>query len=87
MIKHIFTLIWNKKRSNFLLFLEIFLAFLILFAVFAFVTHNLRIYQQPLGYNTENIWIAGIHYQKEEADSATIAQTKLRLLEELKNLS
>ncbi|MFT4666771.1 MAG: putative ABC transport system permease protein, partial [Gammaproteobacteria bacterium] len=57
MIKHIFTLIWNKKRSNFLLFLEIFLAFLVLFAVFTLVIYNLRVYQQPLGYNTQNTLI------------------------------
>ncbi len=83
MIKHIFTLIWNRKKSNFLLFLEIFLAFLILFAVFAFVSHNLRIYQQPLGYNTENTWIVGLHFD-EGTDSAFIADTKIRLREELK---
>ncbi|MFK7810215.1 MAG: ABC transporter permease [Saprospiraceae bacterium] len=84
MIKHIFTLIWNKKKSNFLLFLEIFLAFLVLFAVFTLVIYNMRIYQQPLGYNTENTLITVLYNTDPEIDSTFIADSKLRLLEELR---
>ncbi len=83
MIKHIFTLIWNKKRSNFLLFLEIFLAFLVLFTVFTLVIYNMRIYQQPLGYNTENTLITGLYNDEQETDSTFIADSKKRLMAEL----
>ncbi|MFT5265476.1 MAG: putative ABC transport system permease protein [Polaribacter sp.] len=84
MIKHIFTLIWNKKRSNFLLFLEIFLAFLVLFAVFTLVIYNLRVYQQPLGYNTQNTLITILYDSDPDADSTFIADSKIRLLKELR---
>ena len=85
MIKHIFTIIWNKRKKNFLLFLEIFFSFLILFAVFTFAVANFRAYQTPLGFNTENIWLVETSIDQ-EADSAQIAATNTRLLQELKAL-
>jgi len=54
MIKHILTLVWNKKRTNMLMMLEIFLAFLILFSVFTFAINFLRMYQSPLGFATRD---------------------------------
>ncbi len=82
MIKHILTLIWNKKRSNFLLFLEIFLAFIVLFAVLTFASYNLRNYSKPLGLNTENVWIAYLDF--ENVDSLAQIQMKEQLKRELK---
>lgn len=82
MFKHIFILIWNKKRSNFLLFLEIFIAFLILFAVFTFVVEQMRNYQTALGFDTENIWIAEMNFS-EEKDSASLIEMQNRLKQEL----
>ena len=35
MIRHVFKLIWNRKRTNFLMMTEIFVSFLVLFAVVA----------------------------------------------------
>ena len=52
MIKHILTLVWNKKRSNVLMFLEIFVAFLILFAVFSLSVYYMRNFRSPLGFKT-----------------------------------
>ena len=33
MIKHLIKLVWNRKRANFLIMIEIFFSFLVLFAV------------------------------------------------------
>ncbi|MEM6965697.1 MAG: FtsX-like permease family protein [Bacteroidota bacterium] len=82
MIKHIFTLIWNKKKSNFLLFLEIFFSFLILFSVLTFVISNLRVYYSPLGFETENIWTASLRISSDN-DSTEVAEMKDRLYREL----
>lgn len=57
MIRHIFKLIWNKKGSNALMILEIFLSFLVLFIVLAYVIFNLEKTNAPLGFETENRWI------------------------------
>ncbi len=54
MIKHIFTLIWNKKGANSLLLIEILLAFIVLFAVLSFVFYNTDRLDDPLGFETEN---------------------------------
>ena len=57
MFKHLFRLIWNKKKQNFLLILEIFLSFLGLFAGATFVLYPINNYKIPLGLNDENVWI------------------------------
>lgn len=56
MIRHLFTLIWNRKRTNALLIVEIFLAFVVLFAVGSVGVFTLRNYQAPLGFAYENVW-------------------------------
>lgn len=56
MIKHWFTLIWNRKHSNFLLMLEMFIAFLVICILFVQGTRIWTNYQEPLGYEYENVW-------------------------------
>jgi len=60
MIKHIFKLIWNKKRSNALMLLEILLAFIVLFFVLAYMFFNIDKTSQPLGFETENRWMINL---------------------------
>lgn len=85
MIKHILTLVWNKKRKNVLMLLEIFVAFLILFAVFTFAIYYLRIYQTPLGFNTTESKLVRLMVQ-EEQDSAARIETREQLHRELEQL-
>ncbi len=85
MIRHIITLIWNKKRQNYLLLLEIFLAFLILYGVFTFVSYNLNAYRTPLGFNTENTWVVKLEYDQDQ-DSTIIEEMKLSVKRELEAL-
>lgn len=82
MIRHIFQLVWNKKRSNALLFLEVFFAFAILFMVLTWVTRNLRMYSTPMGFETENVWIVHLDFYDAE-DTLAASETKVRLREEL----
>lgn len=56
MIQHLFTLIWNRRRANFLLIAEIFLAFVVLFVVGSVVTYNQQNYRQPPGFAYEEVW-------------------------------
>lgn len=56
MIKHLFRLMWNKKRSHVLLIVEILAAFLVLFGVTSLITYNLSNYRQPLGYDYRDAW-------------------------------
>lgn len=85
MIRHVLTLIWNKKRSNFLLFVEIFASFLILFAVFSLVVYQRSNYTRPLGFDTENTWVVNLRFSP-EVDSAQQWQAKQLLKQELASL-
>ena len=55
MIKHILTLIWNKKGANSLVLIEIFLAFLVLVAVLSFCFFNIDRLSEPMGFETDNM--------------------------------
>ena len=87
MIKHILTLIWNKKKSNFLLFLEIFFSFMILFAVLSFIVSQVRVYNVPLGFDTKNVWMVNLERNAPDADSLEVANTKKLLYRELMAVS
>ncbi|MBA9076166.1 MULTISPECIES: ABC transporter permease [Rufibacter] len=56
MIRHLFKLIWNRKKSNFLLITEMFFSFMVLFAVISFVLYNYHNYKKPLGIHYQNVW-------------------------------
>ena len=56
MIRHLVLLVWNRKRSNALVVLEILLCFLVVFGVLVLgvaMASNLR---RPLGYSTTDVW-------------------------------
>jgi len=56
MIKHLFKLIWNKKKQNFLLISEILISFMVIFAVFTLVVYDYQNYKKPMGIDYENVW-------------------------------
>lgn len=56
MIKQIALLVWNRKRSNALIVIEIFLSFLVLFALSTIYLHFWNIYRYPLGYSYHDMW-------------------------------
>jgi len=56
MAKHLLKLVWNRRRTNILIVIEIFFSFLVLFVAVtlgAYYAHN---YRQPLGFSYENVW-------------------------------
>jgi putative ABC transport system permease protein len=56
MIRHLFNLMWNRKRANGLLVLEIVLAFVVLFAVGSLGLYLWGNYRAPLGFSYANVW-------------------------------
>lgn len=61
MLHHLFTLIWNRRRSNMLLMVEILLSFFVLFGVSSLLAFNVYHYRQPLGFNYHNVWELNLH--------------------------
>jgi putative ABC transport system permease protein len=49
-------MIWNKKKQNSLLIVEILLSFLVIFAVFTFSLNSYDNYAKPMGIDYQNVW-------------------------------
>jgi putative ABC transport system permease protein len=54
-IRHLLRLVWNRKRSNALLTLEIFFSFLVVFAVATAVSFAAMAYRRPLGFAWQDV--------------------------------
>jgi len=85
MIKHIFKLIWNKKGSNTLMILEIFLSFLVLFFVCSYALENIKKLNTYRGFETQDRWMVMLD---EDSSNDSLASRKIRenLLLDLKEL-
>lgn len=66
MVQHLFKLLWKKRKSNFLIMLEIFVAFFILFAVSSLSVYFYRGYIKPAGIQAENVWVAYIDFNSSD---------------------
>ncbi|MBB2150072.1 ABC transporter permease [Pedobacter gandavensis] len=86
MLKHLFKLIWNKKKENFLLISEILISFMVIFAVFTLLVYNYQNYAVPKGFEEENVWsvdLGELNVSKNK-DSVGVLHENLRNV--LKNL-
>lgn len=82
MFRHLLKLMWNKRRANSMIFLEILLAFVVLFGVFAFVFYNADRYRSPLGFNYEQT--IGVRMDiNDELDSLGVIELQNRIYGEL----
>jgi len=73
MIKHLFKLMWNKKRQNFLLMSEVFVSFLVIFAVFSLMTSIWRNYNRKTGFESENVWVLRFNNQDMTKNTDSLA--------------
>ena len=56
MTAHLLRLIWNRKRQNLLLSIEILLSFFVLFGVTVVAAQFLTRWRAPLGFDIERVW-------------------------------
>lgn len=91
MITHLFKIIWKRRRSNFLIIVEIFVAFLILFAVGSLSVYFYRGYIKPAGINTDNVWVLYVDYNansdSSRVQSSEFLRQKLKGFSEIKTFS
>lgn len=82
MFSHLIKLMWNKRRANGMIFLEILLAFVVLFGVYAFMAYNLDRYQSPLGFTYDDM--IGVAFDlDDELDSLAVIASQTQLRKEL----
>jgi putative ABC transport system permease protein len=87
MIRHWMRLIWNRKRANFLIMVEIFISFLVLEGVVLIGAQYVYNYRHPLGFSIENVWVINLD-PKEDADAVRVRQreTFRRLLHAVRDM-
>jgi putative ABC transport system permease protein len=86
MMRHLLKLVWNRKRANALIVTEIFISFLVLFAV---VTAALTIgtrWSQPLGFEWRDVWDVRMDFDIDAGEKATpeMYAAMFRMLRELR---
>ena len=84
MFRHILKLIWNKKRMNGLIILEIFISFLVVFAVTSVCVHYALLYRHPLGFSYERVWALRMEPGGPwQAEDALVVDQAMRVIREL----
>lgn len=78
MIRHLFTLIWNRKKSNFLMITEIFFSFIVLFGVLSLGFFYLDNYRQELGFQYDKVWVMSMRWNQERDPEVAEVQRRLR---------
>ncbi|SHG79968.1 ABC transporter permease [Pedobacter caeni] len=86
MLKHLFKLIWNKKKENFLLISEILISFMVIFAVFTLLVHNYRNYKIPRGFDYEQVWSVSLGELSGSKDKDSVMLMHKNLRNTLKSL-
>ena len=71
MTRHLLRLIWNRKRQNFLLTVEIFFSFLTLFGVVLLGMQYANNARHPVGYQIARVWSIDVD-RKEPADDPAV---------------
>jgi putative ABC transport system permease protein len=89
MIRHLLKLVWNRKRTNALIILEIFFSFLVLFVVGTlglYLWDNLR---RPLGFSYDRVLVTSINMQQSGDDTFEPEQVAMfeRVLQEARTLA
>jgi putative ABC transport system permease protein len=70
MTRHLMRLIWNRKRQNFLLTLEIFFSFIALFGVVLFAIQFANNSRHPLGFTIDRVWSITVDRKENDDDAA-----------------
>lgn len=88
MIRHLFKLVWNRKRTNALIILEIFFSFLVLFVVGTLGLYLWDNVRRPLGFSYDRVLVATIDMEQSGDDSFEPGQVAAfeRLLQEAQSL-
>ena len=87
MIRHLLKLVWNRKRANALIVAEIFVSFLVIFAVVTGAITFISNWMRPLGYDWHNVWSvrADVEMHIGQEPDPRVHETLMRLLSEIRS--
>lgn len=80
MFRHLFKLIWNKKKQNFLMITEMFVSFLVIFALFSMMVFYYHNYKQPMGFDYDDVWVVNYSLPQniQSSDSVMLFGTTIK---------
>lgn len=87
MIAHLLKLVWNRKRANALIVAEIFVSFLVVFAVLTGAIMFGSVWNDPIGFDWHNVWDVRMDFDidaRQRADSE-LHDSVVRMLTEAKS--
>ena len=73
MIRHLLRIVWNRRRANVLIAVEIFLSFLVLCAVTTTGLYYLDNYRRPLGFAWRDTWTISMDSNVRDLPGAEVA--------------
>lgn len=83
MIKHLLKLVWNRKRANALIVGEIFVSFLVIFAVITGAVTLIGGWRKPIGFDYRNVWDVRLDFNVDgETPSPEMLGSMMRMLDE-----
>ena len=87
MIRHLLKLVWNRKRANALIVAEMFISFLVVFAVLTGTIMLVSNWSRPLGFDWQGVWNVRIDLEMESGAERDpkVRATLLRLIDEVKS--
>lgn len=86
MYKHLFKLIWNKRKQNFLFLSEILVSFLVMFALSSMLVFYFLNFRKPLGFEYKQVWVAYYSEPLKTTNADSIQTFYTRLSTELRSL-
>ncbi|HEX2832813.1 MAG TPA: ABC transporter permease [Thermoanaerobaculia bacterium] len=88
MIRHLLKLVWNRKRANALIVAEIFISFLVVFAVLTGAVTLITGWRQPLGFSYGDVWDVRMEFDFDANEKAPpeLLATVARMLDEARGL-
>jgi putative ABC transport system permease protein len=90
MTRHLFKLIWNRKRANALVLCEISVSFLVLCTVFTALAYFLDNWRHPLGFDSRDVWRVrlsfGSYPSYDDEGKKSVWETLHRIQDEVQRL-
>jgi len=86
MFTHLFKLIWNKKKQNALLITEMFISFIVMFAIFTMIVYSYNNYKQPMGFDYKDVWVVNFTPPENIKTSDSVAMFHDALKNTLRNM-
>ena len=85
MIRHLLKLVWNRKRANALIVAEMFVSFLVMFAVLTGAVSIAGGWNKPIGFDWHDVWDVSMEFDIEGGRKASpeLHASVMRMLDEV----